>query len=210
MGAQLGHEADPDVLRWNGEYYLPAKFECRKENDASVHYDVGCQYLLQGRYKAAMADFDKALQLKPGNAVALNRRGEAKRMLGRYEEAIADFDKALQLEPGDAFALRSRGEAKRQLGRYDEAVTDSHEALRIRPDWYLLLLSKMLSPRAQKGRGGKSATRTCAVWERRRSELWTAPSTSLELARLVFAWQCPWQRRWSVRVPLHQPHLPSQ
>ena len=133
MGAQLGHEADPDVLRCNGEYYLPAKFDCRNENAASVYIRAGRQYAQQRCYGEAIVEFNKALQSEPRNALALRSRGEAKRMLGRCDEAIADFDKALQLEPGNALSLSRRGDAKRMLGRCDEAIADLDKALQLEP-----------------------------------------------------------------------------
>src|SRR5262245_51729587 len=62
-------------------------------------------------YDRALADFDKAIQLKPDYADAYNNRGEAYLDKGDKERAFADFDKAIQLKPDYADAYNNRGKA---------------------------------------------------------------------------------------------------
>ncbi|CAE7306752.1 SRFR1 [Symbiodinium natans] len=83
--------------------------------------------------KAAIADLDRALQLEPQSAFALEKRGDAKLGQGKYAEAIADLDRALQLEPQSAFALEKRGDAKLGQGKYAEAIADLDRALQLDP-----------------------------------------------------------------------------
>ncbi|MCE2486946.1 MAG: tetratricopeptide repeat protein [Desulfurellaceae bacterium] len=45
-------------------------------------------------YKAAIADYDRATQIDPDNAIVLNDRGIAKRALGDREGAAKDSSKA--------------------------------------------------------------------------------------------------------------------
>ena len=49
------------------------------------------------QYRAAIADYDKAIALDPKEAFAYNYRGFAKWCLGRTEAAKRDFHKASQL-----------------------------------------------------------------------------------------------------------------
>ena len=49
--------------------------------------------------KAAWADFNSVLRLRPGYAEVRALRGEAYLSLKNYEAALADFDRALQLKP---------------------------------------------------------------------------------------------------------------
>ena len=49
------------------------------------------------QYKAAIADYDEAIRLKPDLAEAYNNRGLAKKELGLTDEARKDFETALEL-----------------------------------------------------------------------------------------------------------------
>ena len=55
----------------------------------------------QGDYKAALADYDKAVELNPEDADAFNR-GAAKDALDDHKGAIADHNKARELNPQHA------------------------------------------------------------------------------------------------------------
>ena len=46
-------------------------------------------------YRNAVADIDKAIELKPKHADAYYCRGASYRELGQYGNAVADFDKAI-------------------------------------------------------------------------------------------------------------------
>ena len=96
-----------------------------------------------GRHENAIADYDKAIQLKPDLADAYSNRGNAKGRLERYEDAITDFDKAIQLEPDMAEAYSNRGNAKGGLGRYEDAIIDYDKAIQLKPD----LAECLLQPR---------------------------------------------------------------
>jgi tetratricopeptide (TPR) repeat protein len=64
-------------------------------------------YLIQlKQYAKAIADFDKAIELDPMDADALNKRGHTYALLGQHEKAIADETRALQLKPDDPNALQ--------------------------------------------------------------------------------------------------------
>jgi tetratricopeptide (TPR) repeat protein len=79
---------------------------------------------------AALADFDKAVQLKPDLASAYFYRGLANHMSGRYVQAKADYDRALEINPGErrasqALALLERRQAPTMFqprGRSNEVV----------------------------------------------------------------------------------------
>ena len=47
----------------------------------------------------ALADYDKAIQLKPSLAEAFRYRGSAKQVLGDYDGALADYNQATRLKP---------------------------------------------------------------------------------------------------------------
>ena len=62
-------------------------------------------------YNGAIADFTKAISLKPFADCYVNR-GHCKADLEDYEGAIADFTKAIELNPNDESAYYQRGGAK--------------------------------------------------------------------------------------------------
>jgi len=55
----------------------------------------------------ALADFDKAVAVKPDLASAYFYRGLANHMSGRFAQAKADYDKALEINPGERRASQA-------------------------------------------------------------------------------------------------------
>ena len=88
----------------------------------------------QADYVGAIADYEKAIQLKNNYAEAYNNRGLAKHELGEHTAALADFDKAIQLKPGLSVAYNNRGLAKSALGEHYAAIADYDIAIQLRND----------------------------------------------------------------------------
>jgi hypothetical protein len=76
------------------------------------------------RYEAAIADYGRALALRPGTASMFFDRGSAHREHGNAVEAIADFDRALTLNPNLGLAYFGRAEALTNRGERDRAIRD--------------------------------------------------------------------------------------
>ena len=64
-----------------------------------------------GDYKAAIRDFDAALESQPDYAPAFNNRGSAHLSLRQYDRAIPDFDEAIRISPKSAVYYSNRGAA---------------------------------------------------------------------------------------------------
>ena len=88
-----------------------------------------------GLYDLAIANYDKAIQLKPDYVNAYYNRGNVKGKLGQYFAAISDYDKAIQLKPTLAEAYNNRGVAKADLGQYFAAISDYDKAIQLKPDY---------------------------------------------------------------------------
>ena len=67
------------------------------------------------QYGDAIADYDKAISLKPALSEAYYNRGIAKAALDHHEEAVADYDEAIHLKPNYADAYTNRGAAKSRV-----------------------------------------------------------------------------------------------
>lgn len=87
-------------------------------------------YSLKGMYKRALADYDKAIALKPDFAVALNNRAWAYFKLGRVAEGADDVERALQLVPRSPYALDTRAHIRQAQGDAEGSLADYESAMR--------------------------------------------------------------------------------
>ena len=66
--------------------------------------------------------------------VALEKRGEDRRLAGYMDDALTDFNRAIELDPEDARAIARRGLTYRAMERYDDALTDFNRAIELDPE----------------------------------------------------------------------------
>ncbi|TFI52074.1 tetratricopeptide repeat protein [Mastigocladus laminosus UU774] len=104
-------------------------------------FELGNLLYTAKEYEAAVASYDKALEIKPDYHQAWYIRGIALDELGRNEEAIASYDKALEIKPELHQTWYIRGITLDDLGRYEEAIASYDKALEIKPElhqiWYI-------------------------------------------------------------------------
>jgi tetratricopeptide (TPR) repeat protein len=86
-----------------------------------------------GRYGAAIAVLDHAVELDPFDPEALCLRGELHRLTGNPDAAIADLDTAVELAPADSWARSLRGMARQSMGNREEALADFRAAVEAEP-----------------------------------------------------------------------------
>lgn len=112
-------------------------------------------------YNAAIADFDKALQLNPDSTTVYKNRGLTKRLLAdaeantenveaqrHYSAAVSDYTQAIKRMPNDAASYRDRGTARKNFGKfeskngnaveaqqhYNAAISDYTQTIKLKPD----------------------------------------------------------------------------
>ena len=101
---------------------------------ALLHAKRGTAYYKKRDYSSAIADLDRAIELKSDDEVMYCSRGVFHGESGNYGQAIADLDKAIELKPDFAQACHSRGIARISMGNYKagrrnyEAAMGSYEA----------------------------------------------------------------------------------
>ncbi len=86
-----------------------------------------------GNYQRAIAAFDAALRLQPGEAL-FTARAWAYAALGEAKLASHDFDEALRLNPASFAACMGKGVTLGQLGLYRQALGWLDKALEIKPE----------------------------------------------------------------------------
>jgi tetratricopeptide (TPR) repeat protein len=108
----------------------------RRDVRASILLNRGVMRLRRQEGRAALADFDAALAVRPTFAEAHLNRGAALAMLGEFAAAVPAITTALSLGVRDPHkAYFNRGAAREALGDLRGALEDYSTAIEIRPDW---------------------------------------------------------------------------
>lgn len=126
------------ISAYTGNDFIAAEALC----NAIVAADPNCFeafYLLavmqsqRGLYDEALANYDKALLLRPRFAEAHDNRGLLLQEMRRHAEALASYETAVTLAPESASAWFNRGNTLRSLGRFEEALASYRRALALAP-----------------------------------------------------------------------------
>jgi serine/threonine-protein kinase len=106
-----------------------------QEDLVKTYYRRASSYEAKGDYDRAIADYGKAIELKPGFAAAYSGRGSTYRRKKEYERAIRDFGMALELDSTFATAYGGRGLVHLEKGNLDLAIADCNKAIELNPRW---------------------------------------------------------------------------
>lgn len=85
-------------------------------------------------YEAAIADFARAVSLKPDHKESHNYLGYCYRRVGKLEHSLASYGKAIEIDPRFAQAREYRGETYLALGRVEEAEAELAELRKLDPE----------------------------------------------------------------------------
>jgi len=144
-------------------------FDQALEHEESVYalIGLGLVEIDHGMGQAALAAFDRALELNPENFDARFYRAQTLEMLGRFEEALADYEDVLARRPDFAFAYNNIGKIKRDMGLIDDALAALRRALALDPNdpriHSNLLLTLLYDPSQHR----EDLAREHAAWGRR-------------------------------------------
>jgi tetratricopeptide (TPR) repeat protein len=103
-------------------------------DNATGYYNSGVDKLEKGDLDGAIADYTKAIELRPDYVKAYNNRGSARIEKGDLDGAIGDFSKAIELKPDHVNSYYGRGNAKERKGDWDGAIADYTKAIETVPD----------------------------------------------------------------------------
>ncbi|MCF8481672.1 MAG: tetratricopeptide repeat protein [Rhodospirillum sp.] len=101
---------------------------------AETHQVAGRVILAAGRMEEALAAFDRAVTLAPGDPAIRVDRAELLRALGRTDAALEDLSVAIALTPDDPPSCHNLGRLLMDLGRYPEAHSHLERARELLPD----------------------------------------------------------------------------
>ena len=98
---------------------------------AEAYYIRGLIHHHKGDYDNFIADFNRAIQIKPNNVYPYYSRGVVHLGNGDYDLAISDFNKSISLNPDFAEAFFSRGAVYREKGQYNHSIADYTKAIQL-------------------------------------------------------------------------------
>jgi serine/threonine protein kinase len=104
----------------------------RSEN-AVAYLERGKVRSAADNFKAALADFNRAIELQP-TAEIYNERGQVRNKLQDRQGALADFDEALQLKPNWAEIYYQRASVREELGNLPQAHADLDKSIELQGD----------------------------------------------------------------------------
>ncbi|MBP6573401.1 MAG: tetratricopeptide repeat protein [Flavobacteriales bacterium] len=103
-------------------------------NNAKYMRDRGVTFALLGDSAGARADFDRTVEMEPGNPVNWNTRGFHRyAAFGDHQRAIKDYNAAIKLDKNHGYAFNNRGWSKYKLGNTESGLRDIRLAGRKNP-----------------------------------------------------------------------------
>lgn len=107
---------------------------------AEYYFDVGILESKLYKWKSAIDNFNKAIQLKPGYFEAFEARAFARSMSKAYKLAIGDYDSAMAYSKSNPDLLVKRGLCMVSLKQFKEAEKIFSRAIRLdsskKSSWY--------------------------------------------------------------------------
>jgi len=109
--------------------------ETNQSDAAQILLSRGDELMGRGEYNEAIAQYTKAIELRPDFAEAYNNRGYA--VYSKYDgsDPLADLNRAIELRPNFAHAYNTRGCIYMARGQADLAIADFGRAIALQPDY---------------------------------------------------------------------------
>ena len=101
---------------------------CKDSKDYREYYNRGITRLEKSEHDLAISDFTKAIETRPGFALAHFYRGRTYFRKGEYDQAISDLNKAIEIDPEFAVAYTERAMVYYINKEYDKVWEDVYKA----------------------------------------------------------------------------------
>lgn len=133
------------ILPYNIVKSSGLKFKKLKLNYAELWYKRGNERKNRKQHEAAVALYEKAIEIKPNYAKAWFNRGIALKYMEQYEDAIASYYQAIQIKPHYFEAWLHQGIALYELKQYEAAITAYEKVIEIKPYYAVTWLHRGLA-----------------------------------------------------------------
>jgi len=104
-------------------------------NNHRAHNNLGAAHVVRGEMEEAMAEYKRALEMRPNYAAAHNNLGLLLGDLGAHQEALEHFKSALEQEPDRADMLNNTGNAYVNLNQWENATRHYQRAIVLKRDY---------------------------------------------------------------------------
>jgi len=108
--------------------------ELRDPDLPEVHLISGWLKKNSSQYESAEADFQRVIELQPGNGDAWLRLGMTYRSSGLLSEALTALQKAAQVRPDDFKNHLALGDFYREQGKYPDSLVEFQKAEKLAPN----------------------------------------------------------------------------
>ncbi len=102
----------------------------------------GTAHQAAGDLQAAMADYQRALQIMPNYPSPHYNLAKAKAALGDFRGAVEEMERAIALNPRVAVYYYERAQARMELGEWQTAMADLDSVIRLEPQHSIVWMSR--------------------------------------------------------------------
>jgi tetratricopeptide (TPR) repeat protein len=99
---------------------------------AESYYSRAISYNKKNMKDSALADYTRAVGVKPDYAEAYTNRGNIYFTIGKLDEAISDYSVSLKFDPDNGLTLQNRSFAYFKRQNYHAALADAEKAISLK------------------------------------------------------------------------------
>ena len=104
--------------------------------DSEVFFNMGIAYKAKGELAKAAAEYERALELTPQYAEALNNLGNIRKDQKKYDEAIAHLESSIKVFPGNPKTHNNLGTVYAVKGDVKKAAVYFAKAVHLQPTYF--------------------------------------------------------------------------
>ena len=102
--------------------------------DFFFHFNLGLRFQKQRKYRLAIDQYRRAIDIQPNFAQAYNNLGGVYFLSGSYPEAVEEYKKAIELKPDYAEAYYNLAMVYEATGEINRAIDSYKMVIGVRPD----------------------------------------------------------------------------
>lgn len=141
----LGVVSMKRIAVWENSETLWTHIMEKFPEDDLPYNNRGHYYRKEGQIDKALADYNKALSIKPNSYQVLSNRAKIYFDQNKAELALEGYNKSLAIRDDQFEALSNRGAAFAKLGRYKEALQDFKKSEELKPEYDNLYKNRALT-----------------------------------------------------------------